>query len=217
VICAADGRMRPGSKPWTAVATRSSPCGAKNSNSTSPKIHCAPSCSESAVPTPASNFGAGSLDIRRRRRPPASGFRLPAFDFRSRHMPATGRLKIGSFLRSWLPLIAYCLAIYLQSEHPTPESIPKFAFSDKILHFAGYGLLGILFFRAYSTLPLGEQRNRLILMSIGSAALFGISDEIHQYFVPFRQTDIFDALADAFGSICGVYVFYRWKARNSPG
>jgi VanZ family protein len=131
-------------------------------------------------------------------------------------MPDMGHSKIGNFLRCWLPLIAYCLAIYLQSGYPAPESIPTFAFSDKILHLAGYGLLGIIFFRAYSTLPFRDRRNMLILMSIGSASFFGISDEIHQYFVPFRQADTFDALADVIGSICGVYAFYRWKAKKNP-
>ena len=131
-------------------------------------------------------------------------------------MPSTGRLKIRNFLSRWLPLIAYCLAIYIQSDYPSPERIPTMAFSDKILHFAAYGLLGILFFRAYTTLPLKDRRNTLILMSIGSATLYGISDEIHQYFVPFRQADTLDAVADAIGSICGVAIIYYWKVKKKP-
>lgn len=116
----------------------------------------------------------------------------------------------------WFPLIVYCLAIYIQSDYPSPERIPTMAFSDKILHFTAYGLLGILFFRAYATLPLKDRRNTLILMSIGSATLYGISDEIHQYFVPFRQADTLDAVANAIGSICGVAIFYYWKVKKKP-
>jgi VanZ family protein len=129
-------------------------------------------------------------------------------------MPAVRLLKIRNFLSYWLPLIAYCVAIYIQSEHPGPERLPTFTFSDKVLHFAAYGLLGILFFRAYATLPLKDNRNMLILLSIGSATLYGISDEIHQYFVHFRQADILDALADATGSICGVMIFHYWQVKK---
>lgn len=131
-------------------------------------------------------------------------------------MPGVGRSKLINFFSHWLPLIGYCLAIYIQSDHPSPERLPTFAFSDKILHFAAYGLLGALFFRAYTTTPLKDRRNRLILLSIGSATLYGISDEFHQYFVPFRQADILDAIANAIGSICGVIIFYYWKVKKKP-
>jgi VanZ family protein len=131
-------------------------------------------------------------------------------------MPGMGRSKLRNFLSHWLPLVAYCLAIYIQSDYPSPERIPTFAFSDKILHFLAYGLLAILFFRAYATLPLKDRINMMILLSIGSATLFGISDEIHQYFVPFRQADILDAIANAIGSICGVIIFYYWKVKKNP-
>jgi VanZ family protein len=131
-------------------------------------------------------------------------------------MLVTGPSNFRNFLSRWLPLIVYSLAIYIQSDYPSSEKIPTFAFSDKILHFAAYGLLGILFFRAYATLMLKNRRNLLILMSIGSATLYGISDEIHQIFVPFRQADILDAVADAIGSICGVTIFYYWMVRKRP-
>jgi VanZ family protein len=130
-------------------------------------------------------------------------------------MIGAGRSKIRNFLSHWLPLIVYCLAIYIQSDYPSPESLPTFAFSDKILHFAAFGLLGILFFRAYATLSLKERRNMLIFISIGSATLYGISDEIHQYFVPFRQADTLDAVANASGSICGISIFYYWKFKKN--
>jgi VanZ family protein len=131
-------------------------------------------------------------------------------------MPGVGRSKIRNFLSCWLPLIAYCLAIYIQSDYPSPEGLPTFKFSDKIFHCAAFGLLGILFFRAYATLPLKDRSNMLVLLSIGSAILYGISDEIHQYFVPFRQADILDAIANAIGSICGVSIFGYWKVKKRP-
>lgn len=131
-------------------------------------------------------------------------------------MDVTGQSKLRKFLICWLPLIIYCLAIYLQSGQPGPQHLPDVRFLDKFLHVGAYGLLGILFFRAYETLPLKTSKNLLILISIGSAALYGISDEIHQYFVPSRQADVMDVIANTIGSICGVYSYYWWKNRKEP-
>jgi VanZ family protein len=128
----------------------------------------------------------------------------------------TGRSKFRNFLIYWLPLIIYCLAIYIQSDYPSPERIPSWTFADKILHFGAYGLLGILFIRAYETLPLRINKTLRVLISIGSAILYGISDEIHQYFVPFREADIMDVVANTMGSICGVYFYHLWKSHKKP-
>ena len=131
-------------------------------------------------------------------------------------MSVTGQSKLRTIFICWLPLIIYCLAIYIQSSYPGSEKIPRFAFSDKILHFGAYGLLSILFYRAYETLPLKANKRRLFLLSIGSAILYGVSDEIHQYFVPFRQASIMDVMANTIGSICGVYFYHWWKTQKKP-
>ncbi len=131
-------------------------------------------------------------------------------------MPVATQSKLSNFLICWLPLIIYCLAIYIQSSLPGLKHIPEVRFMDKLLHFGAYGLLGILFFRAYETLPLKDHKNLLILLSIGSATVYGIGDEIHQYFVPFRYADALDGVANTIGSIFGVYLYYRWKAAKKP-
>ena len=118
--------------------------------------------------------------------------------------------KVKRFTYYWLPLIIYCLLIYIQSDHPTPGVIPSFKFSDKLLHFAAYAVMGILFYRAYQTLPLKNNSQLLILLSMISASLYGISDEIHQSFVPYRGAQLSDAIADTLGAICGVWFFHWW-------
>jgi VanZ family protein len=45
-----------------------------------------------------------------------------------------------------------------------------------------------------------------------STALYGLSDEVHQYFVPFRTADPLDLLADALGGALGV-LFYQALSR----
>ena len=119
-------------------------------------------------------------------------------------------IKLITFLYRWLPLIIYCLVIYIQSDLPSIEHIPSFEFSDKVMHFFAYAGLGVLFYRAYQTLRIKDNLRLLILASIVSASLYGISDEIHQYFVPSRDASILDVIANILGAICGVYLYSLW-------
>ena len=112
-------------------------------------------------------------------------------------------------LTRWLPLIIYCLIIFIQSSLPAYEHLPQFRLSDKLLHFGAYARMGILFFRAFQTLRIKSDVRRLTLFSIAAATLYGISDEIHQYFVPFRDPDFLDVVANTLGAVCGVFI-YRW-------
>jgi VanZ family protein len=116
----------------------------------------------------------------------------------------------------WLPLIAYCALIYLQSAYPAPEKLPSFILMDKMLHFLAYALMGILFYRAYLTLPYRPHRQLLIVLSMVSASLYGISDEIHQHFVPSRNADMLDVVADTIGAVCGVYLYQLWARQHEP-
>ena len=115
----------------------------------------------------------------------------------------SGRKK---FIYYWLPVLLYCLLIFIQSSYPSPENIPSLPYIDKILHFVAHAILGVLFFRAFRTQRFKENINLVIVLSILSSSLFGFSDEVHQYFVPYRNVDIMDFFADVMGSICGVYL-----------
>jgi VanZ family protein len=118
--------------------------------------------------------------------------------------------RLKTFLYYWLPVILYCIAIYIQSDFPASEHIPTFEFSDKILHFLAYAVMGVLFYRAYQTLRIKDNLRMLLFLSVVSASLYGISDEIHQYYVPFRDASIFDVIANVLGAICGVYLYNLW-------
>ena len=85
--------------------------------------------------------------------------------------------------------------------------MPDIPYLDKLLHFFAYAVLGALFSRAFKTTRLKDNIRLVIMLSIVTSSLYGISDEVHQYLVPCRNADIMDALADIFGSICGVYLF----------
>lgn len=108
-----------------------------------------------------------------------------------------------NFFYYWFPVIIYCALIFIQSSRPAPEIIPAITHLDKLLHAGAYALLSALFFRAYRTTRYRDRTNYIVIFSILSAGLYGISDELHQHFVPYRSADIQDALADIAGSAIG--------------
>jgi len=74
--------------------------------------------------------------------------------------------------------------------------------------------MGMLFYRAYRTLPL-KNNMQLLLLSMISASLYGISDEIHQSFVPSRDAELLDVVADILGAAAGVYLYHLWVNRKA--
>ncbi len=123
--------------------------------------------------------------------------------------------KVKNFTYYWLPLIAYCVFIYIQSSYPPPQKLPSFEFSDKLMHFGAYAVLGVLFYRAYHSLSSETILQWIVLLSMISASLYGVSDEIHQSFVSFRDGSFTDVIADVLGAVCGVYLYHRWKNRKT--
>jgi VanZ family protein len=99
-----------------------------------------------------------------------------------------------------LPLIAVSIFIFYLSSISQPP-IPDFGFDwqDKVLHFIAffvYGITGIIF--SLVNFSLGKiKKTIIIVLFIGS--IFGISDELHQYFVPGRDCSLFDWIADVIG------------------
>ena len=81
---------------------------------------------------------------------------------------------------------------------------------DKVLHFLGYALLGALFLRAFYTTSINHRLKLIFVLSVLFSALYGISDEIHQSFVPYRDASAMDALADFLGSAFGAGVLLLW-------
>ncbi|MCX6164185.1 MAG: VanZ family protein, partial [Ignavibacteriae bacterium] len=104
---------------------------------------------------------------------------------------------MNSKLKYHLPVLIFCLGIFVESSFPT-EAYPKidFELSDKIIHF---GIYFVLFFAFYYS--FNNQTKYLLLKkySLFAALIFtsiyGVSDELHQYFVPGRSCEFFDWLA----------------------
>jgi VanZ family protein len=106
---------------------------------------------------------------------------------------------------AYVPFVALCLAISSVShlsEPPIPELL-QFRWSDKLLHFGVYGVVGF-------TALIGAGRRRYALSraaqleAVGLAALHGFVDEVHQAFVPGRLASVGDGVADLLGAVVGV-------------
>jgi VanZ family protein len=123
-------------------------------------------------------------------------------------MKMLSSFKNNLFLFYWFPVLIYCLLIFIQSSLPSPESLSAVPGMDKVLHFLAYAVLAGLFFRAFGKTPAtGKNLLLATLLSIAAAAVYGISDEIHQHFVPSRNADVIDAIADIAGSFAGAIIY----------
>jgi len=86
-----------------------------------------------------------------------------------------------------------------------------------VLHCVAYALLGALFLRAFKTSQIKNNVKLMWILSVILSSLYGISDEIHQYFVPYRYAELMDVLADTLGSIMGVYIYQAIAGKISTG
>jgi VanZ family protein len=115
------------------------------------------------------------------------------------------------FTRYWLPVVIFCIVIFVQSSFASPDTVVHFAHADKVLHFLAYGLLGALFCRAFNALQRWRYRwDALFCIGVVAATLYGVSDEWHQSFVSERTSDMGDVIADFIGSVAGSWVYLRF-------
>jgi VanZ family protein len=88
---------------------------------------------------------------------------------------------------------------------PAPPGV-----NDKLLHLGGYALLGLLATRA----TVGGLGRRVTLgaalIGIAITSGYGITDEIHQGFVPMRTRELADWYADTAGGAIGAWAVTAW-------
>ena len=102
----------------------------------------------------------------------------------------------GPFLRLWLPVAAWAGLIFALSSVPNLGT----GLGDwdlvlrKIAHAAEFAVLGALLLRATDRAGL----------AFALGALYAVSDELHQVFVPGRMGSPLDVGIDTVGVACGV-------------
>jgi VanZ family protein len=107
----------------------------------------------------------------------------------------------------WAPAVLYAgMIFYLSAQSHPEEQLPSFLLknvSDKVLHAVEYAVLGGLCYRAFRWGVSGQVASQALLFAIVTASLYGMTDEGHQFFVPFRESSWLDWLADTTGAVIG--------------
>lgn len=116
-------------------------------------------------------------------------------------------------VRVWGLAAGWAAVLFLLSAAPGSALGPSVPYGDKLAHFALYTVLGM----ALARVRLGgvPQLPHALLIALGF--LYGISDELHQAFVPGRTPDVRDWLADALGVVVGYGLVLRWRRQAEGG
>ncbi len=122
-------------------------------------------------------------------------------------------------VRRWigmLPAIAVMGAIFVLSHQEKPPSVGSDPQLSAVAgHLLGYGVLALalLFGLRWAGMPFRSAAWIAVLASMA----YGVTDELHQRFIPGRQADPWDLLADTIGAVVavGLVVLCRRYRRKS--
>ncbi len=100
----------------------------------------------------------------------------------------------------WLATAGYMGFIFYLSSRSSFNVSFSFDNIDKVVHILIYMPLAFLF---YSSLSRSGIRKYLFVTAFAVAVMYGVSDEVHQFFVEGRDASIADLFADMFGAFLG--------------
>ena len=132
-------------------------------------------------------------------------------------MPALHRLAGHSATR----LLSLALAVfwmgvlYQLSDQPAIDAPLLFPGQDKLFHAIVYAVLGGLYLGLFRPGPAAGYAMQARWLALVLAVLYGISDEWHQSFVPGREPDVLDVLADGVGAAVGILLLHVLVKRFS--
>lgn len=125
------------------------------------------------------------------------------------HSPTHSR---GPIVALWCATGVWAGLIFFMSSRPGSQLPGGYS---GLAHFVEYTMLGILLYGALRT----SGTPRAALAALVLASLYGVSDEFHQSFVPFRMPDPMDWALDTVGAATGValtHVSARFTSRGAP-
>ncbi len=135
----------------------------------------------------------------------------------SQHEPRRGATS-GQFAWLWIPVIAYAAVIFILSSISETPSLPE-GISDKGVHGGLYGGFALVIVRALAGGRWSGVTFLTACLAVVLAVIYGVSDEIHQSFVPGRTADAADVAADAWGAAvaAGVAWIIAWLGSRGAG
>src|SRR5262245_24087140 len=100
----------------------------------------------------------------------------------------------------------YWLAMFIGTHLPvTLDPIPNPNSLDKVQHLTAFA--GLSFLLCGLGAAWGGSLPRLAFIVLGLIAVYGVVDELTQAFIPFRQPDVRDWIANMIGASLGIAVF----------
>ena len=90
------------------------------------------------------------------------------------------------------------------------------AVSDKVAHAIAYFGFGVLAFRAVAGGLAAQVTVPRAIATMIIAIAYAVSDEVHQLFVPGRNADVVDVVADAAGAALALVACWAWNIIAIP-
>ena len=130
----------------------------------------------------------------------------------------------------FLPLLLWAAIIFATSANPQPyawlpaswrapinPAEPSSPSWDEVLgrvsHAGEYAILAILAARAI--VWKARIKPAHLIFAWAGSALYGLSDEIHQMYVPGRAFQIGDLALDSFGAFIGIFIFFLYRRKSA--
>lgn len=117
----------------------------------------------------------------------------------------------------WTAVAIYAGVIFAASSTPQPFGVQELPpFVDKVIHALMFGGFSLTVWMALRCSARHMSVGRLSLLAVLIATLYGLSDEIHQSFVPGRTMDGLDLVADAIGACLAQAMIVMRSAARKP-
>lgn len=110
--------------------------------------------------------------------------------------------KIVNLSDIYLPPFLYAGFIFFLSSL-TLNSLPESEGYDKVAHLLLYTGLGYLVYRMFKKAGRSGPVGYLTALIV---TLYGVSDELHQYYVPGRNCDLLDIVFDGLGGVLAAFI-----------
>ena len=115
-----------------------------------------------------------------------------------------------------VPVTVVMGTIFLLSHQPGDSlHLPTFPGADKLAHMAAYAALAVTILWLFGKKG-AERLKPTALLTVCICVLYGISDEFHQSFIPYRSVSGLDIVADTAGAalIAALWFCNEWTRQK---
>lgn len=118
----------------------------------------------------------------------------------------------------YITLICYWILLLIATSIPS-QALPELLGSDKVKHFLAYAGLTVLL---TATLLVQDKniffKKNAFISAVLVVIVYGFLDEMHQLFIPGRDAEFLDWVADFGGALTGSFIFllyYKYEKNIS--